>query len=143
MQQLRGSTATVCTGGSWLPKLPKCVELDPHSRDEGAPPIRFELERGLHTVTPRGHLVVNISTTVRLQCLFPRNKGQPRWEVSSTYREYPQTWSRISYSSEHFDIDAYELTVSTARPEDGGFFHCVIPNGRRNTIKIIVKGDRR
>lgn len=27
-----------------------------------------------------------------------------------------------------------------AQPGDGGFFHCVLPNGRRNTIKLIIKG---
>lgn len=39
-------------------------------------------------------------------------------------------------------MDAYELTVTAARPEDGGFFHCILPNGHRNTVKIIVKDQK-
>ncbi|KAK6112625.1 Protein lev-9 domain protein [Brugia pahangi] len=141
MQQFMGNTVITCRGGTWVPKIPKCITLDPHNENDGAPPINLELGRGLHTITPRGHLVVNISTTLRLQCLFPRKKGQPRWEVSTTYRKYPQSWIEINLPGKS-DLDAYELTVTAARPEDGGFFHCILPNGHRNTVKIIVKDQK-
>uniref|UniRef100_A0A915Q664 Uncharacterized protein n=1 Tax=Setaria digitata TaxID=48799 RepID=A0A915Q664_9BILA len=141
MQQFMGNAIITCKGGTWIPKMPKCITLDPHNKNDGAPPIKLELGRGLHTVTPRGHLVVNISATLRLQCLFPRSKGQPKWEVSTTYRKYPQSWTEIELP-EKLLMDAFELTVTAARPEDGGFFHCVLPNGRRNTVKIIVKDQK-
>ncbi|VDK72875.1 unnamed protein product [Litomosoides sigmodontis] len=138
MQQFVGNAVITCKEGTWVPKIPKCITLDPLNENDGAPPINLELEQGLHTVTPRGYLVVSISTMVRLQCLFPRKKGQPRWEVSTTYRRYPQSWTEIHLHGKS-GMDAYELTVAAARPEDGGFFHCVLPNGHRNTVKIIVK----
>ncbi|VDN02323.1 unnamed protein product [Thelazia callipaeda] len=141
MQQLKGSDVIRCRGGTWIPKIPKCIVLDANNTADGAPPIKLELEHGLHTVTPRGELVVNISTTFRLQCLFPRFKGQPKWEVSTTYRKYAQAWTKVNLPQK-LQADAYELIVSVSRPEDGGFFHCILPSGSRNTVKIIVKDQR-
>ncbi|MCP9263096.1 Sushi SCR CCP domain containing protein [Dirofilaria immitis] len=140
MQQFMGNAAITCRGGIWVPKIPKCITLDPFNENDGAPPINLELGRGLHTVTPRGHLMVNISTMLRLQCLFPE-KGQPRWEVSTTYRKYPQSWIIIDLPGQ-IAMDAYELTVTATRPEDGGLFHCVLPSGHRNTVKIIVNDQK-
>jgi hypothetical protein len=33
-----------------------------------------------------------------------------------------------------------QLTVSVAQPEDGGFFHCVLPQAQRNSIHVHVQG---
>uniref|UniRef100_A0A1I7V713 Sushi domain-containing protein n=1 Tax=Loa loa TaxID=7209 RepID=A0A1I7V713_LOALO len=108
MQQFMGNAVITCREGTWVPKIPKCITLDPYNKNDGAPPINVELGRGLHTVTPRGHVVTNISTTLRLQCLFPRKKGQPRWEVSTTYRKYPQSWIEIDLPGKS-GMDAYEI----------------------------------
>uniref|UniRef100_A0A183USG6 Locomotion-related protein Hikaru genki n=1 Tax=Toxocara canis TaxID=6265 RepID=A0A183USG6_TOXCA len=140
MQQLRGNAVVTCRNGHWSSKLPKCLPLDPLNRFDGAPPIKFKLEQGSHAVTPLGELIVNSSSTLHLYCLFPRKKGQPVWETSSRYRNYPRTWTKFTVPQLQ-DIDAYELVVSATQPEDSGFFHCVIPNGRRNTLKIMVKDN--
>lgn len=55
---------------------------------------------------------MNISTTLRLQCLFPRKKGQPKWEVSTTYRKYPQSWVEIDLPGKS-GMDAYEVIFMT------------------------------
>uniref|UniRef100_A0A915C8W8 Locomotion-related protein Hikaru genki n=1 Tax=Parascaris univalens TaxID=6257 RepID=A0A915C8W8_PARUN len=140
MQQLRGNAVVTCRNGHWSSKLPKCLPLDPLNRYDGAPPIKFKLEYGSHAVTPLGELIINSSSTLHLYCLFPRKKGQPIWEISSTYRNYPRSWTKFTVPQVQ-DVDAYELTISAAQPEDGGFFHCVLPNGRRNTLKIMVKDN--
>ncbi|VDK57641.1 unnamed protein product [Anisakis simplex] len=138
MQQLRGNNVVTCKNGHWSSKLPKCIALDPLNRFDGSPPIKFKLEQGSHAVTPIGELIINSSSTLHLYCLFPRKKGQPVWEISSKYRYYPRSWTKYTVPQLQ-DVDAYELTVSAAQPEDGGFFHCVAPNGRRTTLKIIIK----
>lgn len=34
-----------------------------------------------------------------------------------------------------------QLTIASAQPEDSGIFHCILPSGKRNSIKIVVDGD--
>lgn len=79
---------------------------------DGAPPIRIQITSGVYTISPRGTLILNISATLRLQCLFPLSKGQPIWEVSTMYRKYPRNWAKIDFRNET-ETDAYEVCVTT------------------------------
>ncbi|KAK0419223.1 hypothetical protein QR680_014025 [Steinernema hermaphroditum] len=139
MDQLRGVNEIECRKGEWSAKPPKCVNLDGKS-GEGPPPIYFEVDKGPYTVNSIGELVVNRSTTVNLYCLHPMSKGKPRWEVSSIYRNYPQTWTKVKTKLDVFE--AYRLTISVAQPEDSGLFHCVLPNRHRQSIRLVVKDDQ-
>ncbi|TKR66617.1 hypothetical protein L596_022887 [Steinernema carpocapsae] len=137
--QLRGVNEIECRSGEWSSKPPKCAKLDGKSGN-GPPPIYFEVERGPHTVNSLGELVVNRSSTVYLYCLQPKSKGKPIWEVSSIYRNYPQTWTKVKTKDDVFE--AYRLTITVAQPEDNGFFHCVLPNQRRQSIRLVVKDEQ-
>ncbi|MFH4976434.1 hypothetical protein AB6A40_003143 [Gnathostoma spinigerum] len=139
LQKLRGNPAMTCKDGRWSSKHPRCDILDPLNRNAGPSPIQYNVERAAHFLSPQGELIVNQSADISLSCIFPRNKGQPKWEVSTTYRNYPRSWRRVVLPFLQ-DVDAYELTITTAQPEDGGLFHCVTPNDHRTTLKLIIDG---
>lgn len=75
---------------------------------DSSPPIRLEIGRALYTISPKGDLIINSSSTIRLHCIFPKSRGQPVWETSSTYRKYPQSWTKTSLA-QYPDIDAYQV----------------------------------
>ncbi|KAI1724402.1 sushi repeat (SCR repeat) domain-containing protein [Ditylenchus destructor] len=124
MDQLRGPSEITCANGEWSAAPPFCAPLDPENPNGGPAPIHFSVENGPYTVTPEGALVVN----------------QPIWETTSTYRTYPQTWTKDVHI-QHMESDAYELRISTIQPEDSGFFGCVLPNFRRSGLSVVVKSD--
>uniref|UniRef100_A0A7E4V0W2 Sushi domain-containing protein n=1 Tax=Panagrellus redivivus TaxID=6233 RepID=A0A7E4V0W2_PANRE len=141
MDQLRGANRVICSaGGELVPKPPHCVPLEVHSERAGPPPIHYVVENGAHSISPDGELVVNSSATVHLHCFYPKEFGQPRWETTSTYRTFPQTWSKGVHSM-FMEADAYSLTVSMAQPEDSGFYHCHLPNHRRSVVHLLVKDE--
>uniref|UniRef100_A0A914EJ70 Uncharacterized protein n=1 Tax=Acrobeloides nanus TaxID=290746 RepID=A0A914EJ70_9BILA len=140
MDQLRGQPEIECKNGEWTPRPPHCIPLDPEHKNAGAPPIHFEIENGAYIVSPQGYLLVNRSATIKLFCFYPKNRGHPEWEVTSTYRSYPQMWTKEIHP-QYMSMDAYQLTISMAQPEDSGFFHCILPDHRRTVVQIVVKEE--
>ncbi|VDL78875.1 unnamed protein product [Nippostrongylus brasiliensis] len=59
-------------------------------------------------------------------------------EFSSTYRTYPQVWTRMEALGVE-SADANQLTITIAQPEDSGLLHCILPHGKRNTIRMRVE----
>uniref|UniRef100_A0AC34R278 Uncharacterized protein n=1 Tax=Panagrolaimus sp. JU765 TaxID=591449 RepID=A0AC34R278_9BILA len=141
MDQLRGSSEIICKGkNEWVPCSPHCVPLDPNHGNAEPPPIHFQIENGPYTISPENELIVNRSSTVHFYCFFPKSLGQPRWETTSIYRSFPQNWVS-NVHSQFPDNDAYSLTISVVQPEDSGFYHCVLPDHRRNVVQLVVKEE--
>uniref|UniRef100_A0A914H0H2 Sushi domain-containing protein n=1 Tax=Globodera rostochiensis TaxID=31243 RepID=A0A914H0H2_GLORO len=143
MDQLRGASESVCRDGEWLPPPPHCVplQLNPSEPFSASPPIHFHVDNGQLSISPAGILLVNKSATVFLYCLHPKSNGtNPKWESTSTYRTYPQSWTR-GVHPKFPEMDAFQLSVSTAQREDDGIFHCILPNGRRNSVQIRVREE--
>uniref|UniRef100_A0A183CIA3 Sushi, von Willebrand factor type A, EGF and pentraxin domain-containing protein 1 n=1 Tax=Globodera pallida TaxID=36090 RepID=A0A183CIA3_GLOPA len=143
MDQLRGASESVCRDGEWLPPPPHCVPLQLHPAEPflASPPIHFHVDNGQLSISPAGILLVNKSATVFLYCLHPKGNGtNPKWESTSTYRTYPQSWAH-GVHPKFPEMDAFQLSVSTAQREDDGIFHCILPNGRRNSVQIRVREE--
>uniref|UniRef100_A0A1I7X4S8 Sushi domain-containing protein n=1 Tax=Heterorhabditis bacteriophora TaxID=37862 RepID=A0A1I7X4S8_HETBA len=136
-ERLKGKNEVVCRSGTWSHAVPFCVPLDPLNRNKDSPPILFDVVGGPYSISPTGELIVGRSATVSFSCFFPRKMGKVRWEVSSTYRSYSQIWTKLKALGID-KTDAYQLTVAVAQPEDSGLLHCIIPSGKRHTIKMRV-----
>ncbi|PAV80690.1 hypothetical protein WR25_03301 [Diploscapter pachys] len=135
---LKGKNELVCEDGRWNQNIPYCVPLDPVNKNDEQPPILFKVEDGPFSISPIGELIVDRSAKIVFSCLFPRNRDTPKWEVTSTYRTYHQQWILLNEALGLANIDAYQLTIASAQPEDSGIFHCILPSGKRNSIKIVV-----
>ncbi|VDD89041.1 unnamed protein product [Enterobius vermicularis] len=134
-KQLRGNDYTICRNNQWIFKIPKCVALN---IEDGPPPIRFQVQHGPYSVSPRGELIVNVASTVYLYCLFAFGKKQPVWKTTSEYRDYPQ--HILSTADLHYgNCSAFQLIINAALFQDQGEFQCVSYDGQRNSIKILVK----
>ncbi|KAL3104295.1 hypothetical protein niasHS_000004 [Heterodera schachtii] len=149
MDQLRGASESVCRDGEWLPPPPHCVPLPllpsaaSASPSSAPPPIHFRVDNGQFSISPAGILLVNKSATVFLYCIHPKSGNKttsPKWESTSTYRTYPQGWTRVTHPK-FPETDALQLIVSMAQREDDGIFHCVLPNGRRNSVQLRVREE--
>ncbi|CAJ0935572.1 unnamed protein product, partial [Mesorhabditis belari] len=137
--RLRGKAEAECREGEWSVKAPRCEPLDPKSPiAEDAAPIFFTVDGSQHAISHRGDLIVARSATITFSCLLPKSRGKPVWETTSTYRSYPQSWEIID-AFNYRKLDAYQLTVAGAQPEDNGVFNCITPFGERHSIKLIVQ----
>lgn len=110
MDQLRGTPVMECMGNNeWsAPIPPYCVPLDPEHKKTEPPPVHFVVEHGSHTVSPDNELVVNSSAVITLYCFYPKTLGQPKWETTSTYRSFPQSWTK-GVHSQFMQDDAYSV----------------------------------
>ncbi|GMT33354.1 hypothetical protein PFISCL1PPCAC_24651, partial [Pristionchus fissidentatus] len=138
-QKLKGRADSVCSDGVWNSNTPICVDLDHTGVKPDALPIHYEVLNGASSISSKGELLVDRSTTVVFSCAFPRRMGQPRWEVTSTYRTYPKSWNSIAAFGKR-GVEVYQLTVAVAQPEDSGAFYCIAPDGRRHGVRVRVLG---
>uniref|UniRef100_L7MMX3 LEV-9 n=2 Tax=Oesophagostomum dentatum TaxID=61180 RepID=L7MMX3_OESDE len=136
--RMKGSAELVCREGTWSHPAPYCVPLDPLNKNKDSPPILIDVVNGAYAYSPSGELVVARSATVTFSCLSPKKNSKSKWEFSSTYRTYPQVWLTVNALGAE-NVDANQLTVAIAQPEDSGLLHCILPNGKRNTIRMRVE----
>uniref|UniRef100_A0A7I4YU53 Sushi, von Willebrand factor type A, EGF and pentraxin domain-containing protein 1 n=1 Tax=Haemonchus contortus TaxID=6289 RepID=A0A7I4YU53_HAECO len=136
--RLKGNAELVCRDGAWSHPAPYCIPLDPLNRNKDSPPILVDVANGAHAYSPTGELIVARSATVTFSCLSPKKTAKSKWEFSSTYRSYPQQWASIEALGEE-KVDANQLTVTIAQPEDSGLLHCILPSGKRSTIRMRVE----
>ncbi|CAJ0583724.1 unnamed protein product, partial [Mesorhabditis spiculigera] len=133
--RMRGKTEAECREGEWTARAPRCEPLDPQNE---AAPIYYTVEPSPHAISNKGELIVSRSATVTFSCLLPKTRGRPVWETTSTYRTYPQNWETIDVDKWK-NLEAYQLSVVGAQPEDNGVFHCITPFGERHSIKMLVQ----
>ncbi|VDP04934.1 unnamed protein product [Soboliphyme baturini] len=151
--QLIGSATITCQHGVWVDDLPHCRAVGYPYLNDRPPAIVWRVVKGDISVSVRGELIVRQASYLHLDCIYPRSKGQPTWEYTSSYRHYPQHWDMADadhpgYVLYHFNrktqqsplISIYRLAIYMTRPEDSGLFYCIDPYGRRHAVKLIVKG---
>ncbi|WKY11468.1 hypothetical protein Q1695_003213 [Nippostrongylus brasiliensis] len=138
--RLKGYPELICRDGAWSHPTPYCIPLDPLGRNKDAPPIVVDVMNGPHAFSPSGELIVARSATVTLSCLTKKTSANALiiQEFSSTYRTYPQVWTRMEALGVE-SADANQLTITIAQPEDSGLLHCILPHGKRNTIRMRVE----
>ncbi|KAK6753871.1 hypothetical protein RB195_013079 [Necator americanus] len=136
--RLKGNAELVCHDGAWSHPTPYCIPLDPLNKNKDSPPILIDVMNGPHAYSPIGELIVARSATVIFSCLTPKKASKSKWEFSSTYRTYPQAWTKMQALGVE-GVDANQLTVAIAQPEDSGLLHCILPSGKRNTIRMKVE----
>ncbi|KRZ13935.1 Locomotion-related protein Hikaru genki [Trichinella zimbabwensis] len=153
MFQLVGPAYVACNNGTWNPSQPKpyCRPIGFIALPGHPPAITYRTVNGEMALAPTGELIVRRSSSVQLNCIFPKEDGQPVWQFTSSYRNYPQQWTNVTVDTEPYldsddkvqpslrKITAYRLTIYMARPEDSGTFYCVDPVGRRHAVRLIVK----
>ncbi|KAK6060434.1 hypothetical protein COOONC_01907, partial [Cooperia oncophora] len=109
--RLKGNSELVCRDGAWSHSTPYCIPLDPLNRNKDSPPILIDVLNGAHTFSPIGELIVARSATVIFSCLSPKKTAKSKWEFSSTYRSYPQIWTRIeALGAEKADANQVSVT---------------------------------
>nr|CAD2187096.1 unnamed protein product [Meloidogyne enterolobii] len=141
MDLLRGPSLSVCRNGEWLPPPPYCQKLyRTKANDNQPPPIDFQVS-GQWSISPTGVLLVSRSSTIHLFCFYQMDNGKPRWESFSSYRSYPQEWMRGVNQHKFVNFSVLQLTILIAQPEDSGPFHCILPNNRRNSLHLQIRGS--
>ncbi|KRY67427.1 Locomotion-related protein Hikaru genki [Trichinella pseudospiralis] len=153
MFQLVGPAYVACNNGTWNPSQPKpyCRPIGFIASPGHPPAITYRTVNGEMALAPTGELIVRRSSSVQLNCIFPKEDGQPVWQFTSSYRNYPQQWTNVTVDTEPYfqsddkvqpslrKITAYRLTIYMARPEDSGTFYCVDPVGRRHAVRLILR----
>ncbi|CAI5454492.1 unnamed protein product [Caenorhabditis angaria] len=138
IERLQGKSELICHNGSWSNVVPYCV---PIQATESSVPIKYSVSHGTHAISSKGELVVSRASNVLLTCLTEKLASDPMWKVTSTYRSYPTQWTKAR-TAEYEEIDGFEVSIASAQPFDSGMLHCVLPNGARNSIKLVVHENR-
>jgi hypothetical protein len=90
LYKLVGEAKVLCSNGLWAPKLPQCVPttLLTNYSDDSPPSIRIKVGVGSAAYEPSGVLAVLPSSTLHLDCMYPRRKGSPEWTWTGWFRQY-------------------------------------------------------
>ncbi|KAK6020750.1 hypothetical protein OSTOST_13590, partial [Ostertagia ostertagi] len=110
--RLKGNSELTCHDGVWSHPTPYCIPLDPLNRNKDSPPVLVDVVNGAYAYSPIGELIVSRSATVTFSCLSPKRTAKSKWEFSSTYRSYPQLWTRMeALGAEKVDANPGELPI--------------------------------
>ncbi|KAF1748085.1 hypothetical protein GCK72_024552 [Caenorhabditis remanei] len=138
LEQLHGKKELLCYNGVWSSPIPYCIPIQASGTSV---PIKYSVTHGTHAISSKGELIVSRAANVKLACLTEKVASDPIWKVTSTYRSYPTQWTKAK-TGDYDDIDGFEVTIASAQPFDSGMLHCVLPNGARNSIKLVVNEDK-
>lgn len=58
------------------------------SKDDSPPSIRIKIDIGSGAFEPSGSLAVLPHSTIYLDCMFPRERGEPEWKWTSRHITY-------------------------------------------------------
>lgn len=103
-----------------------------HFADDSPPSIRIKVGVGSGSFEPSGVLAVLPSSSVHLDCMYPRRKGTPEWTWTGWYRQYITGWSAEDKATR------YRLTIKDIQLGDSGTYTCATPRGLTNSIVIVV-----
>ncbi|XP_076316032.1 locomotion-related protein Hikaru genki-like [Tachypleus tridentatus] len=134
---LVGSVRRKCRRGEWTGIKPSCFGLSQENDYalEKSPTILFRHQLGPIAQSNDGKLVVYPGTILHLECLWIRKYGTPKWEVSHSYRKYPEGWTNEPGRDPQLE---YRLSIYHAQKDDSGQFTCITPMGHRHYVNIIV-----
>lgn len=159
--QMLGDNVLTCVHSEWNGQKPTCKglnqendyasECDEASRYvvqmtltslhvlitvEVAPTILFRHHNGPIAQSNDGKLVVYPGTTVHMECLWMRRFGNPKWNVSHSFRIYPDGW--VTDEARDSTLE-YRLSIFHAVEADSGRFTCSIPSRHEHTIDVLVQ----
>uniref|UniRef100_A0A182SVB8 Sushi domain-containing protein n=1 Tax=Anopheles maculatus TaxID=74869 RepID=A0A182SVB8_9DIPT len=158
LYKLLGESKVLCSNGLWAPKMPSCVPttLLTNYSDDSPPSIRIKVGVGSAAYEPSGVLAVLPTSTIHLDCMYPRRRGSPEWTWTGWFRQYltgyfaapkaplpaSTTFYRI-YSAGWSAVpeekaSRYRLTIKDIQNQDSGTYTCASPRGLTNSIVIIV-----
>lgn len=103
---------------------------------EKAPTILFRHQNGPIAQSNDGKLIVYPGTTIHMECLWMRRFGNPKWNVSHTYRIYPEGWVKDEGRDSTLE---YRLSVVHAVEDDSGIFTCQTPARHDHSVDLVVK----
>ncbi|XP_054709581.1 sushi, von Willebrand factor type A, EGF and pentraxin domain-containing protein 1-like [Uloborus diversus] len=134
---LIGSVRRRCVQGDWDGVKPTCYGLSQENDYalEKPPTILFRHQLGPIAQSNEGKLIVYPGTILHLECLWIRKYGIPHWQVSHSYRKYPEGWTNEAGRDPQLE---YRLSIYHAQKDDSGRFTCITPMGHRHSVDIIV-----
>ncbi|KAJ6640580.1 Locomotion-related protein Hikaru genki [Pseudolycoriella hygida] len=136
LYKLLGETRVLCSNGLWAPRMPSCVPttLLTNYSDDSPPSIRIKIGIGSGAFEPSGVLAVLPSSTIHLDCMYPRRRGTPEWTWTGWFRQYYTGWSTVPEEK----ATKYRLTIKDIQIQDSGTYTCASPRGLTNSINIVV-----
>uniref|UniRef100_A0A182J4C0 Uncharacterized protein n=1 Tax=Anopheles atroparvus TaxID=41427 RepID=A0A182J4C0_ANOAO len=136
LYKLLGESKVLCSNGLWAPKMPSCVPttLLTNYSDDSPPSIRIKVGVGSAAYEPSGVLAVLPTSTIHLDCMYPRRRGSPEWTWTGWFRQYLTGWSAVPEEK----ASRYRLTIKDIQNQDSGTYTCASPRGLTNSIVIIV-----
>ncbi|XP_029708621.2 locomotion-related protein Hikaru genki isoform X4 [Aedes albopictus] len=136
LYKLLGETKVLCSNGMWAPKMPSCVPttLLTNYSDDSPPSIRIKVGVGSAAYEPSGVLAVLPTSTIHLDCMYPRRRGSPEWTWTGWFRQYLTGWSAVPEEK----ASRYRLTIKDIQSQDSGTYTCASPRGLTNSIVIVV-----
>ncbi|XP_035229458.1 sushi, von Willebrand factor type A, EGF and pentraxin domain-containing protein 1-like isoform X2 [Stegodyphus dumicola] len=134
---LIGSVRRRCVHGDWDGVKPSCYGLSQENDYalEKPPTILFRHQLGPIAQSNEGKLIVYPGTILHLECLWIRKYGIPHWQVSHSYRKYPEGWTNEVGRDPQLE---YRLSIYHAQKDDSGRFTCITPMGHRHSVDIVV-----
>ncbi|XP_055637113.1 locomotion-related protein Hikaru genki isoform X2 [Toxorhynchites rutilus septentrionalis] len=136
LYKLLGEAKVLCSNGMWAPKMPSCVPttLLTNYSDDSPPSIRIKVGVGSAAYEPSGVLAVLPTSTIHLDCMYPRRRGSPEWTWTGWFRQYLTGWSAVPEEK----ASRYRLTIKDIQNQDSGTYTCASPRGLTNSIVIVV-----
>ncbi|XP_018896895.2 sushi, von Willebrand factor type A, EGF and pentraxin domain-containing protein 1 isoform X2 [Bemisia tabaci] len=134
---LIGSNFRKCVGGEWEGQKPSCFGLNQENDYalEKPPTILFRHQQGPIAQSNDGKLIVYPGTILHMECLWIRRFGTPKWNVSHSYRQYPEGWNADPGRDSQLE---YRLSIFHASKDDSGVFTCETPTRHAHSIEIVV-----
>lgn len=102
---------------------------------EKSPTILFRYQDGPIAQSNDGRLIVYPGTTLHMECLWMRRFGNPKWNVSHTFRNYSEGW--VTDEGRDSTLE-YRLTLPDATESDSGIFTCMTPARHEHSIVVAV-----
>ncbi|KAK7593077.1 hypothetical protein V9T40_007829 [Parthenolecanium corni] len=135
---MEGSNHRRCVNGEWDGEKPSCFGLNQENAYalEKPPTILFRHEQGPIAQSTDGKLIVYPGTVLHMECLWIRRFGTPKWNVSHTYRKYPEGWTTDANRDTTLE---YRLSIYHASHDDSGLFSCITPTRHTHSVEIVVK----
>ncbi|XP_062121270.1 uncharacterized protein LOC133835281 isoform X2 [Drosophila sulfurigaster albostrigata] len=137
---MTGSHERTCIHSEWTNTKPVCSGLNQENdyAMEKAPTILFRHKNGPIAQSNDGKLIVYPGTTVHMECLWMRRFGNPKWNVSHTFKNYTEGWVTEADEGRDSTLE-YRLSVFDAQAEDSGIYSCMTPARHEHAVEVVVK----
>ncbi|XP_049815066.1 uncharacterized protein LOC126262451 [Schistocerca nitens] len=115
-----------------------CDPRRPANLTDASPPtivVRALAEAA--SLQPWGGVSVRPGAGLRLDCVFPRDRGRPGWTWTSSPRQYLTGWA-VTASERSWK---YRLALHRSESSDTGLYTCSTPRGLTSSVAVAVTGE--